>query len=152
MVLLRVTTGGERRRRRGADSIVRNLNKSIFFSLKAAIFQSDGYCKHHSSTQHFETPHSYSPFKRCGKMRKILHVYASRGRSVCTKAPKGQIVFTDNEMYLLSCSGFCVPTATVWLTVQHLTQVHQHISVSDTKKTLSTIKMLLSLPAQSLMM
>lgn len=39
----------------GADSIARNLNKSIFFSLEAAIFQSDGYCKHHSSTQHYET-------------------------------------------------------------------------------------------------
>lgn len=47
---------------RGADSVARNLNKSIFFPLKAAIFQSDGYCKHHSCTQHYKTcfPHILS--------------------------------------------------------------------------------------------
>lgn len=44
-----------KRRRDGPDSIARNLNKSIFSPLKAAIFQSDGCCKHHSSAQHYET-------------------------------------------------------------------------------------------------
>lgn len=45
----------------GPDSIATNINTSIFLSfspLKAAIFQSDGYCKHHSSTQHYETRYS----------------------------------------------------------------------------------------------
>lgn len=70
--------GWKRRRRRdGPDSIARNLNKSIFSPLKAAIFQSDGCCKHHSSAQHYETRRStfrlllFSFLEKGGKMPEI---------------------------------------------------------------------------------
>lgn len=121
-----VRGGWRRRRRDGPDSIARNLNKSIFSPLKAAIFQSDGCCKHHSSAQHYETRRStflpllFSFLEKGGKMAKIYWPFV--GFYFCGTVCRWSLVSTD-VVYLQTHAIFLlvgeIISPSIILTLRH---------------------------------